>query len=76
MMIKQIFKMYLFIILQIFEDLFYLLGHIYLLVAFWDWNLKTLQYKQNLFLRVALKFLMWSIDIFYKNTENKNNSYK
>lgn len=75
-MIKQIFKMYLFIILQIFEDLFYLLGHIYLLVAFFDWNLKTLQYKPNLFVRIGWKFLMWSMDIFYKNAESAESKNK
>lgn len=63
--------MYLFIILQIFQDLFHLLGHIYLLVAFWDWNLKTLQYKTNLFLEIGWKFFKWDMELFYKNAENK-----
>ena len=55
--IKNIFKVISIIILEILSLFFDILGNIYALIVFWDWDLETLGHRQNMFHSISHKLL-------------------
>jgi len=56
--IKNIFKVISIIILEILSLFFDILGNIYALIVFWDWDLETLGHRQNMFHSISHKLFL------------------
>jgi hypothetical protein len=61
--IKNIFKIISIIILEILSHFFDILGNIYALIVFWDWDLETLGHRQNMFHSISHKLSLLAIRI-------------
>jgi hypothetical protein len=62
--IKNIFKIISIIILEILSHFFDILGNIYALITFWDWDLETLGHRQNMFHSISHKLGLLATRIF------------
>jgi len=62
--IKNIFKWISIAFLNALSHFFDILGNIYALITFWDWDLETLNHRQNMFHSISHKLGLLAFRIF------------